>query len=67
MRNLEEYKNEVFNKLTEENKLQWLYDMSKQLCEIDNIIKDILNNNQLSKEEILAKINEIKTKLGDDY
>ena len=33
-RTFQEYKEEVFDKLTDEKKLIYMYDMSKQLCDI---------------------------------
>ncbi len=44
-RTLQEYKKEVFDELTEEKKLQAMYDMSKQLCDISEYI-----NNQINKK-----------------
>jgi len=43
-RTLEEYKEEVFDKLNEETKLEWLYIMSGQLCEIEEYIKENFTN-----------------------
>lgn len=39
-RTLQEYKEEVFDELTEEKKLQAMYDMSKQLCHIAEFVKE---------------------------
>lgn len=36
-RTLEEYKKEVFDKLNDGTKLKWLYEMSKQLCEVEEL------------------------------
>lgn len=37
-RTLEQYKEEVFDKLDEQTKLEWLYIMSEQLCNIEEYI-----------------------------
>lgn len=41
-RTLEEYKNQVFNKLTNIKKLNYMYQMSKKLCDIESNIIDFL-------------------------
>ncbi len=33
-RTLQEYKEEIYEKLDDNKKLEWIYQMSKQLCEI---------------------------------
>lgn len=43
-RTLEEYKEDVFDKLDEKIKLEWLYTMSGQLCEIEELIKEKYSN-----------------------
>ena len=43
-RTLEEYKEEVFDKLDEQTKLEWLYEMSEKLCNIEEYIKGHTNN-----------------------
>ena len=43
-RTLEEYKEDVFEKLDEKTKLEWLYTMSGQLCEIEELIKEKYSN-----------------------
>lgn len=39
-RTLEEYKEDVFDLLDEKTKLEWMYQMSEQLCKIDEFIKE---------------------------
>ena len=39
-RTLEQYKKDVFDKLTEKQKLEFIYNMSKKLCLIEEIIKN---------------------------
>lgn len=66
IRTIEEYKEDVFNLLTEENKLDFIYTMSKQLCEIKEILDEIKDS--MNKNEILEKVKKIKEKYnGDDY
>ena len=48
-RTLEEYKEEVFDKLDEQTKLEWLYEMSEKLCTIEEYIKDRLEEGCLDK------------------
>lgn len=43
-RTLEEYKEDVFDGLDEKIKLEWLYIMSRQLCEIEELIKEKYSN-----------------------
>ena len=43
-RTLKEYKEDVFDKLDEETKLEWLYIMSEQLCKIEELIKEKYSN-----------------------
>ncbi len=44
-RTLQEYKDDVFDNLSDEKKLQVMYSMSKQLCAISEYI-----NNQIDKK-----------------
>ncbi|MBR4486275.1 hypothetical protein IKS57_02780 [bacterium] len=37
-RTLEQYKQDVFDKLDEQTKLEWLYEMSEKLCNIEEYI-----------------------------
>ena len=39
-RTLEEYKEEVFDKLDDKTKLEWMYQMSEQLCNVEEYIED---------------------------
>lgn len=39
-RTLEEYKEEVFDKLDEKTKLEWLYEMSERLCKIEEVAEE---------------------------
>lgn len=41
---LEEYKEEVFDKLDEQTKLEWLYEMSEKLCNIEEYIENNFSN-----------------------
>ena len=43
-RTLKEYKEDVFDELDEETKLEWLYTMSEQLCKIEEFIKENYTN-----------------------
>lgn len=43
-RTLKEYKEDVFDKLDETTKLEWLYTMSKQLSKIEELIKEKYSN-----------------------
>lgn len=45
-RTLEEYKQEVFDKLDEKTKLEWLFTMSEQLCNIEEYINFLVLINQ---------------------
>ena len=45
-RTLEEYKREVFDKLDEKTKLEWLYTMSEKLCNIEEYINFLVIINQ---------------------
>ena len=45
-RTLEEYKQEVFDKLDEKTKLEWLFTMSEQLCNIEEYINFLVIINQ---------------------
>ena len=40
-RTLEEYKEEVFDSLDEKTKLEWLYEMSEKLCNIEEYINNL--------------------------
>ncbi len=66
-RTLQEYKKEVFDKLTEEKKLQAMYDMSKQLCDISEYtnaqIEKKKNHQYSGGWQILWKIKKL---LGED-
>lgn len=46
-RTLEEYKEEVFDKLDEQTKLEWLYEMSEKLCTIEEYIKDAITTREI--------------------
>lgn len=39
-RTLEEYKKDVFNQLNDDEKLEWMYQMSEQLCNINEFMKE---------------------------
>jgi hypothetical protein len=43
-RTLEEYKEDVFEKLDEKTKLEWLYTMSEKLCNIEEYIENNFSN-----------------------
>lgn len=43
-RTLEEYKKEVFDELDDNKKLEWMYQMSKQLCNIVEYAKNRCNS-----------------------
>ena len=38
-RTLQEYKEEVFDELDDKKRLEWMYQMSKQLCHIYEFVK----------------------------
>lgn len=46
-RTLEEYKEEVFDKLDEQTKLEWLYEMSEKLCNIEEYILKLQENEDI--------------------
>ena len=46
-RTLEEYKEEVFDRLDEQAKLEWLYEMSEKLCNIEEYIKNAITTREI--------------------
>ena len=46
-RTLEEYKEEVFDKLDEQTKLECLYEMSEKLCNIEEYILKLQENEDI--------------------
>lgn len=46
-RTLEQYKEEVFDRLSEDVKLNWLYEMSEQLCNVEEYCNYLLENNEV--------------------
>ena len=46
-RTLEEYKEEVFDRLDEQTKLKWLYEMSEKLCNIEEYILKLQENDDI--------------------
>lgn len=46
-RTLEQYKEEVFDRLSEDIKLEWLYEMSMQLCKVEEFCNYLLENNEV--------------------
>ena len=58
IKTLEEFKKDVFEKLDDNKKLEYMYQMGKQLCEISDCIK-------CSKGMDFQKIEKIKKILGD--
>lgn len=46
-RTLKEYKEEVFDKLDEQTKLEWLYEMSEKLCNIEEYILKLQENDDI--------------------
>ncbi|MEI3530098.1 MAG: hypothetical protein V8Q75_03360 [Bacilli bacterium] len=62
-RTLQEYKEEVFDELTEEKKLQYMYDMSKQLCHIAEFVKERQSFQEKWNDEMYKRILRL---LGED-
>lgn len=62
-RTLQEYKEEVFDELTEEDKLQAMYDMSKQLCDIAEFVKERQAFQEKWNDEMFKRILRL---LGED-
>lgn len=58
IRTIEEFKKDVFDELDDNKKLEYIYQMGKQLCEISDCIK-------YSKGMDFQKIEKIKKILGD--
>lgn len=65
-RTIEEYKKDVFDELDDNKKLEYMYQMSKQLCDISEFIDiqlEMLKGG--GNELIIALFNTLKYKLGD--
>ena len=54
-RTLEEYKEEVFDKLDEQTKLECLYEMSEKLCNIEEYIHDYTLSDDTGFDSIASK------------
>lgn len=48
-RTLKEYKEEVFNQLDEKTKLEWLYEISKKLCDLEELVNRYSTNDYYYK------------------
>lgn len=55
-RTLREYKEEVFDELTEDKRLKAMYDMSKQLCHIYEFVKDRQKFQEKWNDEMFKRI-----------
>lgn len=62
-RTLKEYKEEIYNKLDDDKKLEWLYQMSEKLCDIEEIVNQCSTNdyyykynNRYLKSEIIEQL-----------
>lgn len=65
-RTIEEYKKDVFDELDDTKKLEYMYQMSKQLCDISEFIDvqlEMLKGG--GNELIIVLFNTLKYKLGD--
>ena len=54
-RTIEEYKEDVFDLLDDKTKLEWMYQMSEQLCNIAEYINFLSITTDGIKEELLDK------------
>lgn len=66
-RTFQEYKEEVFDELTDEKKLRYMYDMSKQLCDISEYINQQINKKKGHQYSVGWQIlKKIKRILGEE-
>ena len=66
IKTLEEFKKDVFEELDDNKKLEYMYQMGKQLCEIQNYVNDEIKriqNHEYARG--IRMLNKIRKILGD--
>nr|DAW91290.1 MAG TPA: hypothetical protein [Bacteriophage sp.] len=67
IRTIEEFKKDVFDKLDDNKKLEYMYQMGKQLCEIQDYVNSEIKRIQSHEYSTgIRMLNRIKKILGDN-